>query len=251
MHVDGLSIAFQALNFLILAYLLHRFLWRPVTAMLDRRKKELDDAAAKAEATTAAAEAGRQRYEAKLDAVEVDRAARLAEAEAQIAEARERALGEARDAARAEIEAARAEISEERRAASEEVTREAVGLAVAISRRMLADLGSTSLAGAFLDRICGRIDSMTPAEIAALRADLGERGVLRIATAPALDDEARARVRARLTERLGPVPKVDFVVDDALVAGVEVRFPHARIASSLAHGLEAARKELFGDASAR
>jgi F-type H+-transporting ATPase subunit b len=251
MHVDGLSIAFQALNFLLLAYLLHRFLWRPVTAMLDRRKKELDDAAAKASAETCAAEESRQRYEAKLDAVEVDRAKRLAEAEVEIAEARARALAEAKDVAKAEIEAARRAIEEERRAATDEVTREAIDLAVALSRRMLADLGSGPLTGAFLDRITARLDAMTSAEINGLSEDLGDRGALSVATAPALDAEAQARFRARLSERLGPLPKIDFVVDDALVAGVEVRFPHARIASSLAHGLEAARKELVGDVGAR
>jgi F0F1-type ATP synthase delta subunit len=65
-----------------------------------------------------------------------------------------------------------------------------------------------------------------------------------VATAPALDDAARERLRARLEPHFGAAVKLDFVVDDALIAGAELRFPHARMGHSFQHGLAAARQAL-------
>ena len=47
MHFDWSTLALQTVNFAILVWLLHRFLYRPVLRLLDARRTEIDKQYAK------------------------------------------------------------------------------------------------------------------------------------------------------------------------------------------------------------
>jgi len=91
MHLDWWTIGLQTINFGILVWLLHRFLYKPVLTMIDARKAEVrwqldaaKDVEAKAKAELAAVEAGRAGIAAEREA-----ALKAAAAQAQeMAEAR-------------------------------------------------------------------------------------------------------------------------------------------------------------------
>ncbi len=131
------SLIIQAINFLILLFLLHRLLYKPLLAKMEERsgaiKKSLDEAQA------ARTEATRQQEE---------NAGRLKAAYAEAAAIREQALKEAAeeqkrlvDAARAEsqrmIESAKAEMDADIRRAREELRREVGDLAVGVAEKLI------------------------------------------------------------------------------------------------------------------
>jgi F-type H+-transporting ATPase subunit b len=137
------SLIIQAINFVILLVVLHRFLYKPLLAAMNERssaiKKSLDEAQA------ARAEAARQNEE---------NAARLKAAYAEAAAIREQALKEAGEEQRKLLEAARAEsqrmtdaakaqLDADVRRAREDLRREvselAVGIAEKLVRRSLRD----------------------------------------------------------------------------------------------------------------
>src|SRR5690242_9226344 len=112
--MDWWTLAFQAINFLILAWLLAHFLYRPVMEIMARRKGEIERAYADVAAAKAAADSVRAEYEvARADAAKA--AARMMD-EAKEAAARER--NAIVDQARADAEniaaAARNRIARER-----------------------------------------------------------------------------------------------------------------------------------------
>ena len=131
------SLIIQAANFILLLFVLHRFLYKPLLAKMEERagaiKKSLDEAQA------ARAEATRQQEE---------NAVRLKAAYAEAASIREQALKEAADeqrrlveAARAEsqrmIETAKAQLEADVRRAREELRREVSDLAVAVAEKLM------------------------------------------------------------------------------------------------------------------
>ena len=131
------SLLIQALNFVILLFVLHRLLYKPLLAKMEERssaiKKSLDEAQA------ARAEAARQQEE---------NAARLKTAYAEAAAIREQALKDAGEeqrrlleAARAEsqrmIESAKAQLDADVRRAREELRREVSDLAVDIAEKLI------------------------------------------------------------------------------------------------------------------
>jgi F-type H+-transporting ATPase subunit b len=238
------TVGFQVVNFLLLLFLLRRYLWKPVRATIDQRRKEIDDAAAGVDARAKAADESRVAYEAKVVAADHERALLLAGAAVELAKDRERVLAEARAAAAAELAAAREELDEERGRVAGELTDATLDTALAVARKLLGDLRGAQIAGAFLDRICDHLDGLPEAELASLQAEIEARPTIQVATAPSLDDAGRERLLARLASRFGAAVELDVVVDDALIAGAELRFLHARVGHSFQQGLAAARTEL-------
>jgi F-type H+-transporting ATPase subunit b len=62
--MSGWTLAFQIANFLVLAAVLHRFLFKPVTAMIARRQDEMDAARKEAEGGSALRPSARSAHRA-------------------------------------------------------------------------------------------------------------------------------------------------------------------------------------------
>jgi F-type H+-transporting ATPase subunit b len=238
------TIGFQVVNFLFLLFLLHRYLWRPVRATIERRKKEVDDAATELRARAKAADEARVAYETKAEAADLERARKLTAAAVALAKDREKVLADARAETEAERGAERKKLDEERSAAAGGLTEVTLDMALTLAKKLLQEVRGAAITGAFLDRICEHLESLPAVELASLRAEIAASPKIAVATASALDDATKAALGARLATYFGTATRLDFVTDDALIAGAELRFSHARLGHSFQHGLAAARKEL-------
>lgn len=131
------SLIVQGINFLLLLFVLHRILFKPLVAKMQERTTAIQKALEEAQA--ARAEATRQQEE---------NATRLQSAYQEAASIREQALKEAAEeqrklveAAQAEarhlIETARAQTDADIRRARDELRREVAGLAVAVAEKLV------------------------------------------------------------------------------------------------------------------
>lgn len=250
MAIDGWTLALQAVNFLILVLLLRHFLYRPVLAVIDRRKAEagrlLDDAAMRVDAAKAErqqAEALRTELEAKADAILADSRARAG-----------KELEELRSRARREAETILAEgrkaLGEERRAAETDIRLHAADLAVEIAGRLLHAAAPGTAVSPFLDRVCARLGELPEAERRAM-AEQAARDGIRIVTALPLDEAGQAHCRQRAAALLGGDVAVTFADDPALLAGVELHFSHTVVRDSWRDLLGRIGLELDGHDDAR
>ncbi|MEK0083942.1 F0F1 ATP synthase subunit delta [Benzoatithermus flavus] len=243
MHLDWTTLLLQTINVLVLLWLLQRFLWRPVVAIVARRQAEATRLLEDAEA------ARRQALEEK-EALAAARAGIAREREAVLAEARRAAEAE-RDAilaqGQAEIARLRAEaeagIAHERAALEAALAAEAGRLAVAIARRLLARLPPAATFELFLDGLQRAVAGLPEAT----RAGLAGEPVELVTAAPLGEAEAQ-RAAALLAEALGrDGVRLSFRVDPDLIAGVELRAPHLVVRNNWAADLERIETELTGD----
>ena len=72
-------------------------------------------------------------------------------------------------------------------------------------------------------------------------------GSLEVATAIALDDAGEERIRRWFTSHVGEGGAPTFVTDPSLIAGVELRAPHAVLRSNWAADLETLATEAAHD----
>ena len=117
MSVSWWTIALQAINFLVLVWLLHRFLYRPALAVMARRKKLVEEAFEKADQAKQAAEAEQNRFKAREAELDESRQALLTRTHAEIAADREKVISEARTQADTLLDETRRQLLEERKAA--------------------------------------------------------------------------------------------------------------------------------------
>ncbi|MGE0710667.1 MAG: hypothetical protein AB7N76_11750 [Planctomycetota bacterium] len=239
--------ALQALNFVVLAWLLQRVLYRPVLEILERRKTEAREARERARAAADEAEATRRALEEERGQLARARDEAAAAMRREVEGECEAVKGEARAAAASLLATAREHLEDERRRALASLREEVSGLAVDLSRRLLGALATPGLAEAALERLDAHLAGLPAEEREELLRGLA--GELRVVVAPALDADAQARWGARLGARLGGA-RVAFASDAALLAGAELWLPDSRLRFSLESALERAREELVHDGPA-
>ena len=145
MPIDWFTVVAQAINFLILVWLLKRFLYKPILHAIDEREKGIAAQLAQAEAKKAEAQQERDDFQHKNEAFDQERAALLKKATDEAKAERQRLLDEARkdaDSLRAKRQEA---LRNEQRNLSQEITRWTQKQVFAITRKTLADLATTSL----------------------------------------------------------------------------------------------------------
>jgi F-type H+-transporting ATPase subunit b len=136
--IDLPDFLWHTANFIVLIYLLTRFLYRPVTAMLEERTRRIQESLAAAEQARAeVAQADRER-----DELLATTRREIGEMMAQAQTVSERIQSEARTTAQQEaqriVETARQEAEAERAQAMAELRREVAALAVMAAERVIS-----------------------------------------------------------------------------------------------------------------
>jgi F-type H+-transporting ATPase subunit b len=247
------TLGFQTVNFLVLVWLLQHFLYRPVMEIMERRKGEVARAYAEAAAAKTAADSARTEFEG-MRAEAAKAAAKMMD------EAKEAALRERNammDQARADAEniatAARQRIAHEREMAERQlrdrIARLGVEVAAALLRQSVSDDGATPV---LADRALRMLEELPPEERARMATDLGANSALEVASAAPLSSREADLYRKRIADALGREVAIDFVQDPGLIAGVELRLPHAVVNCSWKQSLAQALKTVLendGDAA--
>ena len=223
MTIDWWTLGFQTVNVAVLVWLLQRFFWRPVSAMIEQRRDVTKHALAEAEATRAKAAADLAGIETTRAGFAAERDAILAAAHDAAGKASADAAAEAAKAAATLEATARATMEKERQAAEQAWTERSARLAIDISGRLTARLDGAAVRAAFLDGLVREIAAMPEA---ARRAATADGAPLEAFSAAALDPAERERANTLIVEALGGHPAILFKTDPALIAGLELHGPH-------------------------
>jgi F-type H+-transporting ATPase subunit b len=226
MHIDGWTIALQAVNFLILVWLLRRFLYKPVMAVIARRQAEIATLMQAADSAKAESETVRHDLETQRAGIAREESDALAEAHRRAEAERAALLDKARAEAARLADETRTQLGRERAEAAEALKAEAGQLGVDIARRLLADLGQGVSAQPFLERVARELQALPAEERRRLAEQHTNGAAVRVVAAAPLDAAEQALCRKALASALGGEPTIEFAADPALIAGVEVHFAH-------------------------
>ncbi|MDR3382118.1 F0F1 ATP synthase subunit B [Cupriavidus basilensis] len=234
MLIDWFTVGAQALNFVILVWLLKRFLYQPVLDAIDAREGRIARQIADASAKEAEARKQGEAFQQKTDAFERERAALLAQAAGDAETQRQQWLEAARQAADAlaakRQDALRSEAGQLTQALGDLARREVF----AVARRALADLASASLeervADVFIRRLRA-LDEPARASLAAAFRQPAAHAVVR--SAFALPAAQCAAIQAAVDDVLGTAIPLQFDTAQGLVSGIELIVGGQKLAWSI------------------
>jgi F-type H+-transporting ATPase subunit b len=228
MTINWWTLGIQAVNVVILIWLLGRFFWRPVAAMIAQRRAAAQQLLSDAEAKRAEASAGLAEVERTRAGFAGERAAILDEARKAADGAREARLAEAEKEAEALRDAAQAAIAKDKQTADEAAAERAARLAVDIARRLAGRLDGPAVRAAFLDWLLAEIRALPEATRIAAAAGPGLEAI----SAAPLELAEQQRYAKAIKEALGAEATIAFRADAALIAGLELRGAHLVVANS-------------------
>jgi F-type H+-transporting ATPase subunit b len=251
MKIDWWTLALQAVNFLILVWLLWRFLYRPVREVIEKRKALAEQAFAQADRKEADAEAAQQHFEDARTQLAQERQEMLKKLHEELEAERAKVLEAARAEAQKMIEAARASIEGEREATLAEIRAQVDELAGELAAGLLKSVGSAALDDIVLDQLDGKLKALPAEERGRLEADLAKNGArLAVVTAKPLAQKDQKRWTERLEAALGTSVSAKFTADPAILGGAEVHFPHAVLKFTWADELRKAKAVIGHDDNA-
>jgi F-type H+-transporting ATPase subunit b len=244
MHFDWSTLALQTINFAILVWLLHRFLYKPVLRMIDARRVQVDKQYADARAAEARAREHLAAIEVERAGIASERVSVLKAATVQAEQAAAARRSQAERDATALLDAARTTLARERDAARAEVRQAALDFGVEVASRLVAVVPVKLRAEAWLERIGQHLAALPKSELDALRRQLANGAFLKVITVSALPPETTDTWRLQLRRTLGDRIAISFDVDQRLVAGAELHFPNAVIRFSWQSALASIRAEI-------
>src|SRR5271157_1240615 len=243
MLINWFTVIAQAINFLILVWLLKRFLYKPILHAIDEREKGIATQLAQAEAKKAEAQRDRDDFQHKNEAFDQERAALLKKATDEAKAERQRLLDEARkdaDLLRAKRQDA---LRNEQRNLSQEIIRWTQKEVFAITRKTLADLATTSLEERMGDVFVHRVRALTGAAKEQLAtAFKTSNHTVSVHSAFDLPPAQRAAIESAMKEAFAPDAHVQFETAPELVSGIELSTNGHKIAWSIADYLSMLEK---------
>jgi len=245
MLIDWFTVGAQALNFLILVWLMKRFLYKPILNAIDAREKlvatELADAAAK----KAEAQKESDEFRKKNEDLDHQRAAILSKATDEAKAERERLLDEARKAADTWSAKRQEALTNEANNLNQAIARRTQEEVFAIARKALTDLATTSLEerlGEVFNRRLREIDGKTKECLAGALKSTAEPAVVR--SAFDLPAEQRAGIQNALNETFSAEVRVRFETAPDLVGGIELITNGQKVSWSIAEYLASMEKDV-------
>ncbi|WKE64217.1 F0F1 ATP synthase subunit delta [Gallaecimonas kandeliae] len=219
MELSWSTFLLEGINFLVLIWILKRFLYGPVLAVMARRRAAIEAQLAEAQSRQQQAEAMSVQYQGRLADWEKERqrlkAALALELDAQ-KQRHQAALEEELAASRAQAQAADARQEAQRRRQQE---LQALAQGATFASRLLAKAAGPELEARLFELLLAGLAGLDEQQQAALAG----QGAVQLASAYPLPEAARARLEAELARLLGQKPALNYREQPELLAGFELK----------------------------
>jgi len=240
MLIDWFTVGAQVLNFLILVWLLKRFLYHPILDAIDAREQRIAGELADADARKAEAGAERTAFEQKNASFDKERANLLKQATEAANAERQRLLDAAREEATALSTKRQESLQTEVQELHQKISLHTQQEVFAIARKALGDLAGATLeermVSVFVERLKALGDEDRQKLTSALKTATSPINVRSTFDLPLVQ---RAKIKASVRDFLGTDVDLLFETAPDLISGIELSTDGQKLAWSIAGYLTA------------
>lgn len=233
MLIDWFTVVAQGLNFLVLVWLLKRYLYKPVLAAIDAREKQIALAIAAAASQRTAAEQERAAFAAKKAALDSDGATLLKQAANAAAAQRERLLADARSESQALRAKQMTALQDDQARLSQGITHLAQQEVLAIARKVLRDLADASLEARMAAVFAQRLRNLDASAKQTLAAASGSPPDAVVCSGFDLSEAQRAVIQTAIDEVFSRPVALRFEISPEMLCGVELVAGGQKVAWSM------------------
>ncbi len=238
MLIDWFTVFAQAVNFLILVFLLKRFLYRPIMKAVRERERRIAAQLEDAERARAEAKARVKELEQENQALAQAKERLLSEAREEVLAWRDKAVARAEDEIKAKRRTWLDGLEGEKEAFSRRLKTKVAEQVLAISQKVLSDMAGRDLEEQLTDVFLERVGAEKE-ELMGEGTKRPDRILVRLGFVP--DNGIQKRLNARLSEMFPDVNKVEFAVEPELGFGLQLLAADRKVDWNLARymrGLE-------------
>lgn len=221
MLIDWPTVGFQVVNFLLLVYLLKRFLYGPITRAMRQREEELAAIRAEAERARSEARLALESWRDRERQSDETLAERRRRVEAETDQRRRELLAQARGEAEAQRQSWRQALENERQTFLDELKRRAAAGVLNVSRQALAELAGEELETALVRVMIGKLEAL-PAEEKVRFIAAARTGILHLRSGFEPDGDLRRQLVEALRQNYAVSATFDWRYDPDLPLELEI-----------------------------
>jgi F-type H+-transporting ATPase subunit b len=240
--IDWFTVGAQALNFLILVWLMKRFLYKPILHAIDEREKRISTQLKDADKRKAEAKTESEEFQKKSELFDQQRTVLMEKARDDVKIERQRLLDEARkvasDLTLKQQEALKTEEDKFREAIGQKTQQEVF----TISRKALFDLAGANLEERMVEIFCHRLAELSASSIQSIQGSSADPVIVQ--TAFELTPALRTSVEAEIKKILGADRQVKFNLRSNLMSGIELTVKGQRVSWSLSGYMSALENKI-------
>lgn len=245
MLIDWFTVGAQALNFLILVWLLKHFLYKPILDAIDAREKLIATKLADASAKKAEAKKERDDFQQKNEEFDQQRAELLRQATIDAKAERQRLIDEARQAADALSTKRQVALKREQQTLGGEISRLAREEVFAVARKTLTDLAGTTLEERMGEVFAQRLRTLdSEAQKNLVTALKTSSDPVLVRSAFELPSAQRDLIQKTLNEVLSAEIQIRFEAAPELISGIELTASGQKLAWSISDYLASLEKSI-------
>ncbi|MFH1027159.1 MAG: F0F1 ATP synthase subunit B [Pseudomonadota bacterium] len=239
MLIDWFTVVAQTLNFLILVWLMKRFLYKPILHAIDEREKLIAKELADAATTKSDAQKERDEFQHKNEAFDQQRAALLNKATDEAQVERQRLLDEARKAADSLSVKRQESLKNEARNLNQAITLRTQQEVFAIARKALSDLAGATLEELMIDHFLSTLKAIQGEEREQLTSAIkATQNPVVVRTTFDLSATLSASAERAIKETFGIESQIRFETASELISGIELVTDGHKVAWSIADYLK-------------
>jgi F-type H+-transporting ATPase subunit b len=247
MLIDWFTVIAQVVNFLILVYLLKRFLYKPILEAIDAREKRVAAQLQEAADQKKEAEDQHQKFQQLHEELDKNKESLIAAAKKEAETEHQRLL----ESARKEYDELRSHLQEslkkEQASLSRDLKQRVQGEVFEIARKALADLANISLEAQIINVFIQKIQALNSKEKEQLIAAIKPTdGPLTVRSAFELTKEQQAKIEETIQNQFGTATKLEFITATEEISGIELSANGFKIAWSIAEYLHSLEKRING-----
>jgi F-type H+-transporting ATPase subunit b len=220
--LDWFTIIAQIVNFLILLFLLRRFLYRPMINAMQAREDRIAGLLNEAEQKRGEAEQERQRFEAKNREFQDTYEQRQRELETKLDNWQKDAYRDARKEVDETLQDWHRTIEDDKKAFLASLNQFAVRQTYTVARRAVGDLASADLESALVTAFLSKLKNHEVNFETFSNDNQGQPPALRLRSAFALPADGQRQIRSALQEVFGKKMELTFETLPDLISGIEL-----------------------------
>lgn len=246
MKIDWFTVIAQVGNFLILVWLLRRFLYKPILNAIDEREKKIKSQLEDAESRKAEAKKEQDEFKQKNDAFDIEKKALMDKVIEESKTAGEKLLEEARSAANTLDSKLKKAFKETQENAYKEIAQKTQQQVFEISRKTLADLASVSLEEQSVTVFINRLNELSESDKKQFVTSFkSNSNPVLIKSAYELPRKQQIEIKNAVKEILGAKVHYEFNNTPELISGIELSANGYKLAWSISEYINSFEKNIF------
>lgn len=247
MLIDWFTVFAQVVNFLVLVYLLKRFLYQPILQAIDERENRIATQLQEAAAQQAAADEQHQQFDRLNAALKQHKESLLAAAQSEAEAEQQRLLDEARQAYDELRTRLQDSLVKEQARLSVELRKQVQQETFSIARKTLADLANVPLEAQIMAVFIEKLQALGTSTIAQLSAALQSANhPLVVRSTFAISAEQQARIAQVVKSLINDKTTLEFQTGKEEVGGIELSANGYKIGWNITDYLDALEKRVAG-----